>query len=88
MEDAGTRVHPFTAPPKPTPWDLCHRCSNPHLFFKMVRLDDGIDQYDAYICKACAESPETRLDRLEMNQRILAIVVAVIVAALLISRFH
>lgn len=74
--------------PKPTPWDLCHRCSNPHGWFKMVAFDDGIDEYDAYICKACAEAPEIRLDRLETRVRWLTAAVAVLAIALFVTRCH
>jgi len=73
---------------KPTPWDLCHRCSNPHGWHKMIRFDDGVDEYDAYICRACAQSPDVRLDRLESQVRLLTITIVVLTLALILSRFH
>ena len=73
---------------KPTPWDVCHRCSNPHGWYKLVRFDDGMDEYDAYICKACAQSPELRLDRLEFQVRLLTITICVVTLALLVTRCH
>ncbi|HZT13584.1 MAG TPA: hypothetical protein VFA29_12305 [Candidatus Baltobacteraceae bacterium] len=73
---------------KPTPWDLCHRCSSPHGYYKMVRFDDGVDEYDAYICKSCADSPDVRIDRLETHVRVLSVLTALLAVGFILVSCH